>query len=332
VTFLFVDRILDFEEKKRIHAVKTVTRNEPFFYWLPTGERVLSPAVITEALAQAGSWLKILSTDFNKRPVLLADELTTYHGVAQVGDRLDLFVEVLDFDDDVVVTTSYAEVNGKKISHTRCCRGYLLPIEQFDDRENTVRMFKNLYRPESKLGKPVETQSFTHRLPANAGHRSFDTLQFIDGLIKHEPYKSVQGFKNFTLCESYFKDHFPYKPVVPGVMLLTFMGEVCQYLVKEDVYSPARSRALIPTFIQNVRFRKFVEPGDQVIMKAQIKKGDCRIDGEDILVRASMHANDNRVMQAEMGFRVMIGHQSKSLDFFSNDDQKHPHLIINEAS
>lgn len=331
MTFLFVDRILSYEPKKYIHAVKTVTRNEGFYYWLPTGQRVLSPAVITEALAQAGSWLKMLSTDFTKRPVLLADELTTYHGVASVGDRIDLHVEVLDFDDDVVVTTSYAEINGKKIIHTKCCRGYLLPIEQFAEKEDTIRMFENLYRPEPEKITKYDPNQFTLRMPANAGQQSFDSLQFIDGLMDHVPFKSVKGFKNFTLCESYFKDHFPYKPVVPGVMLLTFMGEVCQYLAKENVNIPVRSKALIPTFIQNVRFRKFVEPGDQVVMSAQVKKGDCRVDGEDVLVRASMNANDNRVMQAEMGFRVMIGTDSQSLNFFDTDEV-HPHIKINAAS
>lgn len=331
MTFLFVDRIFDYEPRKSIHAVKTVTRNEGFYYWLPTGERVLSPAVVTEALAQAGSWLKMVSTDFNKRPVLLADEITTYHGVARVGDRIDLFVKVLDFDDDVVVTTSYAEVNGEKIIETKCCRGYLLPIEQFSEKTDVEYMWKNLYRPEAKNSKAFDTEKFGFRMPAVAGQRSFEALQFIDGLIDHEPYKKVKGFKNFTLCESYFKDHFPYKPVVPGVMLLTFMGEVCQYLIKERVDVPVRSRALIPTFIQNVRFRKFVEPGDQCIMSAQVKKGDCSKDGEDILVKATMMANDNRVMQAEMGFRVMIGHKSASLDFFKQGGS-HPSVVLNQAS
>ena len=55
------------------------------------------------------------------------------------------------------------------------------------------------------------------------------------------------------------------------------------------------------------------------------------MDGEDVLVRASMNANDNRVMQAEMGFRVMIGTDSQSLNFFDTDEV-HPHIKINAAS
>jgi 3-hydroxymyristoyl/3-hydroxydecanoyl-(acyl carrier protein) dehydratase len=307
VTFLFVDRIYEYQEKKFIRGIKNVTRNEGFFYWLPNGQRVLSPAVITEALAQLGSWLKIVSVDFTKRPVLLADEITTYHSFVEVGDQVDLFVEVLGFEDDVVVTSSRAEVRGRPVLTVKCCRGYMLPMEDFNDPEDVRRMFRNLYRPELKDVEPV-ADNYT-RIPAIAGRQSFEALRFIDGLIKHEPFSKVTGFKNFTSCEPYFKDHFPRKPVVPGVLLMTFMGEVCQYLIKDELDIPLRSRALIPLYIQNVRFRKFVEPGDQCVLQAEIKAGDARQNNQEIIVVASIFANGKRVMTAEMGFMTMYGSQ-----------------------
>lgn len=311
MSFLFVDRIHSYEPQKSIRGLKNVTRNEAFFYWLPDGRRVLSPAVITEALAQLGAWLKMVSTDFTKRPVLLADELTSYHGLAVAGDQIDLQVDVLDFADDVVVTRSVASIEGKPIVDVKCCRGYLLPIEDFSDPMITRKMFQNLYRPELKSVQRVG-QTGT-KLGAYAGQRSFDGLMFIDGLIEHSPYKRVVGYKNFSSCEPYFADHFPLKPVVPGVLILTFMGEVCQFLIKEHLNMPLRARALIPTHIQNVRFRKFVEPGDQCVLTADIVEGDARGDAQQILVRATITANDKRVMQAEMGFVTMFGAESTAL-------------------
>lgn len=311
MAFHYVDRIFELDSGKYARGLKNVTRNETFFYWLPTGERLLSPAVVTEALAQLGAWLKMYTVDFKKRPVLLADELTTYHGWAEVGDQIDLHVKILEFEEDVVVTTSYAEVRGKKILQTKCCRGYMLPMEEFENREAAMRQFKNLYRPEfsnvSRVGEP------SHKVSAVAGHQTWNTLRFIDGLVDHQPYKKVVGFKNFSSCEEYFLTHFPYKPVVPGVMLMTFMGEVCQYLVKEKINEPIRSKALIPTFVQNARFRKFVEPGDQCVLTAEVKSGDATLDDSDILVAATIFANDKRVMNAEMGFRTMFGPKSNSL-------------------
>ncbi len=317
MTFLFVDRIYEYEAGKSIRGLKNVTRNESFFYWLPDGKRVLSPAVVTEAVAQLGAWLKMASTDFTKRAVLLADELTSYHGFAVPGDQIDLSVEMLDFADDVVVTRSQASVNGHVILDVKCCRGYLLPIEDFSNPEDVKRTFRNLYRPELKNVSRINGNAEA-LLPAFAGMRVLEGLRFIDGIIEHQPGRRVVGFKNFSSCEPYFTEHFPRKPVVPGVLIMTFMGEVCQYLIKQDLQVPLRERALIPTFIRNVRFRKFVEPGDQCILTADLVEGSCTSDGDDLVVRASIMANDKRVMQAEMGFRVMVGQHSRVLDDYSH--------------
>ena len=314
MSFLFVDRIFEYEPGKSIRGLKNVTRNESFFYWLPDGKRVLSPAVVTEAVAQLGAWLNIVTSDFEKRVVLLADEMTTYQGIVQAGDQLDLFVDILDLDDDVVVTKSRAEVNGNVVLDVECCRGYLLPLSDFSDPELVRRQFANLYRPEFASDN-LTRQNYT-ALPAFSGLRVMEGLRFVDGIIDHQPGKKITGFKNFSSCEPYFSEHFPRKPVVPGVLIMTFMGEICQYLIKDDVMQPIRERALIPTFIKDVRFRKFVEPGDQCILKAEVIEGQCQNDGDDIVIQACIMANNKRVMQAKMGFRLMCGQNSLVVDNF----------------
>ena len=76
MTFQYVDRILNLEKAKSIRGLKNVTRSESFFYLLPDGRRILSHAVVSESLAQLGSWLNMVTSDFKQRPVLLGDDKT----------------------------------------------------------------------------------------------------------------------------------------------------------------------------------------------------------------------------------------------------------------
>jgi 3-hydroxymyristoyl/3-hydroxydecanoyl-(acyl carrier protein) dehydratase len=297
---------------ERAHGIKNVTRSDRFFYGLPTGELVLSPAVVTEALAQLGSWLKMFSSDFMKQPVLLADEYTYYENIVLPGDQLDLYVEVLDINDDVVATRSYAEVNSKRVLTTTCCRGYLLPISEFDDRNQVLRRFNALYKPELlDLRTPLPRRLESSEVPAKGFARSCD---FVDGLLEHKAYSSITAYRNFASSEDYFASHFPYKPIVPGVLLMTFIGEACQFLAQENLVSHDYTRFLVPTYVRNARFRKFVEPGDQVIVKAEVVSGDMSKDAQDIVMQATLMSNNKRVMQSEMGFRTMYGEASKALE------------------
>jgi 3-hydroxymyristoyl/3-hydroxydecanoyl-(acyl carrier protein) dehydratase len=316
MSFLYVDRIMSFESGKAIHGQKLVTRSENLFYWLPSGERVLSPAAVTEALGQLVALLAGKSRDFSQRPVLLADECTSYHGFVRAGDVVDLHAEITQFDDgeDVIVNKSYATVNGQKVIRVDCGRGYMLPVEDFCPSEDWRRQFERLVE-NGKKG-PIQPCDFKP-LPPYAGRQSFEALRFIDGIQEHVPHQKVVGVKNFTSSESYFAEHFPRRKVVPGVILLTFMGEICQYLIKEKLDGPLRSRALIPMFIQKARFRKFVEPGDQCTLTAEVIQGDSTKPGNEILVKATIVSNSQRVMAAEMGFLVTHGTVPLSWDELS---------------
>ena len=71
------------------------------------------------------------------------------------------------------------------------------------------------------------------------------------------------------------------------------------------------SRDLAGTYNRNVRFRKFVEPGDQIVIEAQIIEGDASKDGEELVIRGVIKANGTRVMQSEMGYRTLFATHSK---------------------
>ena len=315
MAFRYIDKITEVHEGQSAKGIKLVTRNESFYYWLPNGVRALSPAVITEALSQLGAQLQIMSTGFTKNSVLLADEKTCYYDFAYVGDRIDLAVKI-SIEDDVVIGSSQASVRGKVIQETFCSRAYLLPLEDFDTVEAAKIRYKNLLREDEDdpIYEGGEVRPFFPQIKITG----LDSLRFVDGIIEHIPYKRVVGFKNFTSCEPYFESHFPLKPVAPGVLLMSFVGELTQLIIKEDIYAPIRDRCLIPTYTQNSRFRKFVEPGDRCILTVDLLEGDPRVEDSEILVAATIRANNKRVMQTQMGFRTSFGSKSKTLEGIIN--------------
>ncbi len=304
MSFSFVDRIIEHQPGQFLRAIKNVCRNESLFYWLPDGRRVLSPAVISESVAQTGASLKMATTNFQFQPVLLASDDATYSRVVEPGDQIEMFVRItqMDLERHSITSSGQALVNGELVYQSECSRAFLLPLADYRDPIQTQKRFVDLFKPELKdahLGAEVGI-----RLPAIAGHQTFESLRLLDGLLHHTPGKRVKSYKNVTSCETYFIDHFPRKPVVPGVMLLAIVGESCQYLLRERLDAPPRQRALIPNSIGQVRFRKFVEPGDRVITDVQVVKGDPRLAGSDIVIKAQMHANGARVLQAVMGMSV----------------------------
>lgn len=64
--FLLVDKIVEFEPKKRIVGIKNVTMNEPFFQGHFPGHPIFPGALLIEAMAQVGCILMFKS--FNISP------------------------------------------------------------------------------------------------------------------------------------------------------------------------------------------------------------------------------------------------------------------------
>ncbi len=59
--FLLVDKIIEFEPKKRIVGIKNVTMNEPFFQGHFPGHPIFPGALLVEAMAQVGCILMFKS-------------------------------------------------------------------------------------------------------------------------------------------------------------------------------------------------------------------------------------------------------------------------------
>ena len=95
-------------------------------------------------------------------------------------------------------------------------------------------------------------------------------MLLVDRILEVEPMKRAVGIKNITANEMQFLGHFPNEPIMPGVLLIEAMAQVGGVAM---LY-PDANRGKIAVFakIDNVRFRKQVVPGDQVVTTAEVTK------------------------------------------------------------
>ena len=113
-------------------------------------------------------------------------------------------------------------------------------------------------------------------------------MLLVDRIIELEPMKRAVGIKNITMNEMQFLGHFPGDPIMPGVLMIEAMAQVVG-VVALFVADCVRGKIAVFGKIDNVRFRKQIIPGDQVITEAIITKirgnmGVCeckgRVDGK----------------------------------------------------
>ncbi|MCL6584153.1 MAG: 3-hydroxyacyl-ACP dehydratase FabZ [bacterium] len=92
--FLLIDRVIEFEAKKRIVAIKNVTINEPFFTGHFPGNPVMPGVLIIEALAQAGGVLCLASMGVKKHSLvyLMGLDKVKFRAPVTPGDQLRLEV------------------------------------------------------------------------------------------------------------------------------------------------------------------------------------------------------------------------------------------------
>jgi 3-hydroxyacyl-[acyl-carrier-protein] dehydratase len=89
----------------------------------------------------------------------------------------------------------------------------------------------------------------------------------VDRVISLEPGVGARGLRNVPNTLSILDSHFPRFPVLPGVMILGSLGELASMLLKEQT---GRSWRLAGA--EQVRYRHFVQPGDQMDLAVELKE------------------------------------------------------------
>lgn len=110
-----------------------------------------------------------------------------------------------------------------------------------------------------------------HKLQQYLPHRY--PFLLVDRVLDYDLGKRIRAVKNVTINEPFFTGHFPQKPVMPGVLLLEALAQasgILAFLTTGD--DPTTQSIYYFAGIDKARFKRVVEPGDQVILEAEIVK------------------------------------------------------------
>ncbi|WP_144155294.1 3-hydroxyacyl-ACP dehydratase FabZ [Paraburkholderia sp. BCC1885] len=103
-----------------------------------------------------------------------------------------------------------------------------------------------------------------HRILTLLPHRY--PLLLVDRVLELEPHRRIKALKNVSINEPYFTGHFPKRPVMPGVLVLEALAQAAALLTfSEAPHDPACAQYLF-VGIDDARFKRVVEPGDQLIL------------------------------------------------------------------
>jgi 3-hydroxyacyl-[acyl-carrier-protein] dehydratase len=95
----------------------------------------------------------------------------------------------------------------------------------------------------------------------------------IDRVIDFKVGEYLTAIKNITVNEPCFTGHFPHRPVMPGVLILEALAQATGILAFKTMNELPNADSLYYFVgIDNARFKRPVEPGDQVVLKVVVER------------------------------------------------------------
>ncbi|RRQ24857.1 3-hydroxyacyl-[acyl-carrier-protein] dehydratase FabZ [Guyparkeria sp. SCN-R1] len=95
----------------------------------------------------------------------------------------------------------------------------------------------------------------------------------IDRVVDWKPNEYLVAIKNVTFNEPFFQGHFPVRPIMPGVLITEAMAQATGVLAFRSNGGKPKDNALYMLVgLDDVTFRRMVEPGDQLTIRVEIKR------------------------------------------------------------
>ena len=110
-----------------------------------------------------------------------------------------------------------------------------------------------------------------HQILKQLPHRY--PILLVDRVLEIDKGKRIKALKNVSINEPYFSGHFPHRPVMPGVLMLEALAKAAA-LLAFDTLGTAPDDKTVYYFagIDGARFKRPVEPGDQLVMTVTLDR------------------------------------------------------------
>jgi len=134
-----------------------------------------------------------------------------------------------------------------------------------------------------------------HKILKQLPHR-FPFL-LVDRVLELEKSKRIKALKNVTINEPFFVGHFPHRPVMPGVLMLEALAQAAALLAFDALdTSPTDEMVYYFAGIDGARFKRPVEPGDQLVLEVEL----LRMKAGIFKFKASAMVGDELACEAEL--------------------------------
>ena len=151
-------------------------------------------------------------------------------------------------------------------------------------------MEKQLSSENNQLSSEEILGLLPHRFP----------FALIDKVIEYVPGQKAVALKNITLNEPQFQGHFPGRPLMPGVLIVESMAQVGGIIVTQMPELP--KGLFVFAGINNVKFRRPVVPGDQLLITCELLSIKRQRFGK---VKGEAYVDEKLVCSGELMFSLV---------------------------
>ena len=137
----------------------------------------------------------------------------------------------------------------------------------------------------------MDIHAILERLP----HRY--PILLVDRVLELEKGSRIKALKNVSINEPFFAGHFPKRPVMPGVLMLEALAQAAALLSFETMGQQPDDRTVYYfAGIDGARFKRVVEPGDQLVLEVEVD----RVRAGIWKYRARARVGDELACEAEL--------------------------------